>query len=46
VNYFAKLTTGNGHHILYPWEGLKQTVLQWIEIEKQQPQDVAVDQQG
>jgi|Wag4MinimDraft_6_1082665.scaffolds.fasta_scaffold07076_10 hypothetical protein len=46
VNYFAKFTTGNGHHILYPWEGLKQTVLQWIEIEKQQIQVVAADQQG
>ena len=34
VNYFVKFTTGNGHHILYPWEGLKSTVLQWMFIEE------------
>ena len=34
VNRFVSFTTGNGHHILYPWEGLKETVLQWIAIEK------------
>lgn len=27
-------TTGNGHHFYYPWNALKETVLQWAEIEK------------
>ena len=36
VNYFVKFSTRNSnHHILYPWEGLKSTVLQWVEIEKE-----------
>ena len=36
VNYFVKFSTENSnHHILYPWEGLKSTVLQWVEIEKE-----------
>ena len=35
VNRFASFTTGKGHHILYPWEALKRTVLQWIEVEKE-----------
>ena len=34
VNRFVSFTTGNGHHILYPWDGLKETVLQWIKIEE------------
>lgn len=34
VNRFVKFTTGNGHHILYPWEGLKSIVLQWMFIEE------------
>ncbi len=34
VNYFVSFTSGNGHHILYPWKALKSTVLQWVEIEK------------
>jgi len=35
VNYFVKFSTGNSnHHILYPWEGLKETVLKWCELEK------------
>jgi hypothetical protein len=34
VNYFVSFTSGNGHHILYPWEGLKETVLKWCEVEK------------
>ena len=33
VNRFVSFTTGNGHHIIYPWEALKQTVKQWMEIE-------------
>jgi hypothetical protein len=28
MNRFVKFSTGNGHHILYPWNALKQTVLQ------------------
>ena len=32
--YVVHFTTGNGHHLFYPWEGLKNTVLQWVEIEK------------
>lgn len=35
VNRFVKFTTGNGHHILYPWEALKSTVLNWVLIEKE-----------
>ena len=35
VNYFVKFTTGNGHHILYPWEGLKSTVQSWVLIEEE-----------
>lgn len=35
VNRFVKFTTGNGHHILYPWEVLKSTVLNWVLIEKE-----------
>lgn len=35
VNRFVKFTTGNGHHILYPWEALKETVLGWVKIEKE-----------
>ena len=34
VNYFVKFSTENGNHILYPWEGLKETVLKWLEVEK------------
>ena len=34
VNYFVKFSTGNGHHILYPWEGLRNIVLTWISVEK------------
>ena len=34
VNRFVKFTTENGHHILYPWEALKETVLGWVNIEK------------
>ena len=34
VNYFVSFTTGNGHHILYPWEGLKEKVLEWMKIEE------------
>ncbi len=35
VNYFVKFSTENSnHHILYPWEGLKETVLKWCEVEK------------
>ena len=34
IHRFVKFSTGNGHHILYPWEGVKETVLSWIEIEK------------
>ena len=34
VNRFVSFTTENGHHILYPWEGLKSTVLQWMRIEQ------------
>jgi hypothetical protein len=34
VNRFVSFTTGNGHHIVYPWEALKETVLRWIEIEE------------
>ena len=33
--YVVHFTTGNGHHFYYPWEGLKKTVLQWVEIEKE-----------
>jgi len=29
-------TTGNGHHFYYPWNALKNTVLQWVEIENNQ----------
>ena len=35
INRFVKFTTGNGHHILYPWEALKETVLGWVKIEKE-----------
>ena len=35
INYFVKFTTGNGHHILYPWESLKSLVFQWANIEKE-----------
>ena len=35
VNRFVKFTTGNGHHILYPWEALNETVLGWVKIEKE-----------
>ena len=35
VNYFVSFTSKNGHHILYRWEELKRTVLQWIEVEKE-----------
>ena len=34
VNYFVKFSTGDGHSIIYPWESLRETVKQWIEIEK------------
>lgn len=34
VNYFVKFSTENGNHILYPWEGLKEIVLKWLEVEK------------
>lgn len=34
TNYFVKFSTGDGHSIIYPWEGLKETVKQWIEIEE------------
>lgn len=34
INRFVSFTTGDGHHIVYPWEALKQTVKQWIEIEE------------
>ena len=34
VNYFVKFSTGNGHHILYPWEALKNTVQIWVNVEK------------
>lgn len=27
--------TSDGHEILYPWESLKQTVLEWIRIESE-----------
>lgn len=33
ANYFVKFSTTNGHSILYPWKGLKEMVLKWIEIE-------------
>ena len=36
VNYFVKFSTENGNHILYPWEGLKEMVLKWLEVEKEQ----------
>ena len=35
INRFVKFTTGNGHHILYPWEALKSTALQWMLIEEE-----------
>jgi hypothetical protein len=34
VNYYVSFTSGNGHHLLYPWEELKETVLKWCEVEK------------
>jgi len=40
VNYFVSFTSGNGHHILYPWEGLKETVLKWCEVEKGEGKNV------
>ena len=40
VNYFVKFTTGNGHHILYPWEGLKSLVQSWVNIEKEMGKNV------
>jgi len=40
VNYFVKFTTGNGHHILYPWEGLKSTVQSWVLIEKEMEKNI------
>ena len=41
VNYFVKFSTGNSnHHILYPWEGLKSLVLQWVNIEKEMGKNV------
>jgi hypothetical protein len=40
VNYFVKFSTGNGHHILYPWEGLKSTVQNWISVEKGEGKNV------
>jgi len=33
--YVVHFTTGNGHHFYYPWEGLKNTVLQWARIEEE-----------
>ena len=32
---FAQFSTSDGHRILYPWEALKETVLQWIRIEEE-----------
>jgi len=32
VNYLVKFSNGE-NHILFPWEGLKNTVLQWMKIE-------------
>ena len=40
VNYFVKFSAGNGHHILYPWEGLKSTVQSWVLIEKEMEKNV------
>ena len=41
VNYFVKFSTENSnHHILYPWEGLKSLVLQWVNIEKEMGKNV------
>jgi len=40
VNYFVKFTTGNGHHILYPWEGLKSTVQSWVLIEEEMEKNI------
>jgi len=41
VNYFVKFSTENSnHHILYPWEGLKSLVLQWVNIEKEMEKNV------
>ena len=40
VNRFVSFTTGNGHNILYPWEALKNTVLQWALIEEQGEKNV------
>ncbi len=34
TNYFVKFSTENGHAILYPREGLKETVLRWIAVEE------------
>jgi hypothetical protein len=36
VNYFVKFSTDNGHHILYPWVGLKSTVQSWALIEEEE----------
>lgn len=27
--------TSDGHEILYPWESLKKTVLEWIKVESE-----------
>ena len=37
INRFVSFSTGDGHHILYPWESLRNTVLQWVEVEKGEP---------
>ena len=31
---FVRFTTDDGREILYPWENLRETIKNWIEIEK------------
>ena len=31
TDYFVRFSTENGHSVLYPWEGLKEIVLNWIQ---------------